>query len=77
MIGNRFPAELLWIMEGRWVSVKFGAERLCPKCNRERVGDGDTAIVTAIAGLDEGKQIPRAESALGMKGLGFGSGRGH
>jgi hypothetical protein len=30
-----FRLKLNWIMEGGWVSVKFGSGRLCPKCNRE------------------------------------------
>jgi hypothetical protein len=55
MIRNRFPAELMWIMEGGWVSVKFAAGRLCPKLHRERIGHGDAKSIEG----KEKKQIPR------------------
>jgi ssDNA-binding Zn-finger/Zn-ribbon topoisomerase 1 len=35
MIENHFLLRLNWIMEWGRGSVKFGADRLCPKCNRE------------------------------------------
>jgi hypothetical protein len=52
MIRNRFPAELMWIMEGGWVSVKFAAERLCPKLQ-----PGEDWPQSAEMG--EEKQVPR------------------
>ncbi len=36
MIENRFLLWLNWIMERGWDSVKFDAESLCPKCNRQK-----------------------------------------
>jgi hypothetical protein len=61
MVENRFPAELLWIMEGGWVSVKFGAAGLCPKCNRRQ----ELATEARKAQRNEGKKpIPRVH-ALG------------
>lgn len=41
-------------MEGRWVSVKFGAGGLCPKCNRQ-------------GGMIELKQVLGGASRPGLK----------
>jgi hypothetical protein len=54
MLGTAFRVKLRWIMEGRWVSVKFDAGRLCPKCNRQ-------------GGIIKLQQVLRGVSRPGLK----------
>ena len=69
MVGNRFLLVLEWIMRWGCGSVKFGAESLCPKCNRqEKVESGKIRKEGPMSAFEEHQEeLERYEQMFGKE----------
>jgi hypothetical protein len=68
MIENRFLVKLKWIMEGGWVSVKFGAGTLCRSGTgrkHEKRRDQEEGRMTAFE--EHREELERCEQMFGRE----------